>query len=118
MTRNSRVVRFLLNAQAVSAEVEPHHNLTQVLQQQFGLFGAREACGEGVCGCCTVLVNETPVAGCLYLAVSLEGKRISTVEHLDADGNLSVVQRAFIETGAFQCGYCTPGFVLMAHDLL
>jgi carbon-monoxide dehydrogenase small subunit len=65
-----------------------------------------------------VLVDETPVAGCLYIAVLLDGKRVTTVEHLDADGNLTIVQRAFIEAGAFQCGFCTPGFVLMAHELL
>lgn len=111
-------IRFILNDRPVSAQVEPHHSLTQVLRQQFGLFGARESCAEGVCGCCTVLVDDAPVAACLCLAVLLDGKRVSTVEHLDADGELSVVQRAFIEAGALQCGFCTPGFVLMAHDLL
>jgi carbon-monoxide dehydrogenase small subunit len=118
MTANLRTVRFTLNDRSVVADVEPHHSLTQILQQRFGLFGARESCAEGVCGCCTVLVDGAPVAGCLYLAILLDGKRVTTIEHLDADGNLTVVQRAFIETGAFQCGYCTPGFVLMAHDLL
>ena len=118
MTVNLRAIRFVLNGRSVTAEVEPHHSLAQILQQKFGLFGARESCGEGVCGCCTVLVDETPVAGCLYLAVLLDGRRVTTVEHLDADGTLTIVQRAFIEAGAFQCGFCTPGFVLMAHELL
>ena len=117
MTATSRTIRFLLNGRPVTAEVETHHTLVELLQQ-FGLFGARESCGEGVCGCCTVLVDEVAVAGCLSLAVLLEGKRVTTIEHLDAGGTLSDVQRAFIETGAFQCGYCTPGFVLMAHELL
>lgn len=116
-TAPSRVIRFVLNGRPVKAEVEMHHSLVHVLQQ-FGLFGARESCGEGVCGCCTVLVDETPVAACLSLAVLLEGKHVTTIEHLDADGELTFVQRAFIETGAFQCGFCTPGFVLMAHELL
>jgi carbon-monoxide dehydrogenase small subunit len=118
MTANLRTVRFSLNDRPVAADVEPHHSLTQILQQRFGLFGARESCAEGVCGCCTVLVDGAPNAGCLYLAILLDGKRVTTIEHLDADGNLTVVQRAFIEAGAFQCGFCTPGFVLMAHDLL
>lgn len=118
MTAKQRTIRFILNDRPVTAIVEPHHSLTQVLQQQFGLFGARESCAEGVCGCCTVLVDGTPIAGCLYLAVLLDGKRVTTIEHLDADGNLSVVQSAFIDAGAFQCGFCTPGFILMAHDLL
>jgi len=117
MIANSRVIRFVLNGRTTTAVVEPHHSTVHILQQ-FGLFGARESCGEGVCGCCTVLVDELPVAGCLYLAVALDGKRVTTIEHLDADGNLTGVQRAFIETSAFQCGFCTPGFVLMAHDLL
>jgi len=116
-TASSRVVRFVLNGHPVKAEVETHHTLVQILQQ-FGLFGARESCGEGVCGCCTVLINGTPVAGCLSLAILLDGKTVTTVEHLDADGRLTAVQQAFIDMGAFQCGFCTPGFVLMAHDLL
>jgi carbon-monoxide dehydrogenase small subunit len=117
MSLASRSIRFVLNGRPAIAEVQTHHSLVDVLQKH-GLFGARESCGEGVCGCCTVLVDEKPVAGCLYLAVLLDGKRVVTVEHLNADGNLTVVQRAFIETGAFQCGFCTPGFVLMAHELL
>ncbi len=117
MTANSRSIRFVLNGRPVAAEVEPHHSVVDILQQH-GLFGARESCGEGVCGCCTVLVDDKPVAGCLYLAVLLDEKRVATVEHLNADGGLTIVQRAFIETGAFQCGFCTPGFVLMAHELL
>ena len=117
MSTTSRSIRFVLNGRPVIAEVETHHSLIDILQQH-GLFGARESCGEGVCGCCTVLVDSKPVAGCLYLAVLLDGKNVATVEHLNADGSLTFVQRAFIETGAFQCGFCTPGFVLMAHELL
>jgi carbon-monoxide dehydrogenase small subunit len=117
MTATSRPIRFVLNGRSVKADVESYHTLVDLLPT-FGLFGARESCGEGVCGCCTVLVDGVAVMGCLSLAVLLDGKHVTTVEHLDADGNLSLVQRAFIETNAFQCGYCTPGFVLMAHELL
>lgn len=117
MSTTSRPIRFVLNGRPATAEVETHHSLIDILQRH-GLFGARESCGEGVCGCCTVLVDSKPVTGCLYLAVLLDGKTVVTVEHLNPDGGLTVVQRAFIEAGAFQCGFCTPGFVLMAHELL
>lgn len=113
----ARTINFTLNGQAVSTAIEPHHNLVELLQR-FDLFGARESCGQGLCGCCTVLVDGTAVSGCLYFAVWVDGKSVSTVEHLDADGTLSHVQQAFIDCGAFQCGFCTPGFVLMTHQLL
>lgn len=113
----ARIVNFTLNGQKVSTAVEPHHNLVELLQR-FDLFGARESCGQGLCGCCTVLVDDVAVSGCLYFAAWIDGKSVSTVEHLDADGSLSKVQQAFIDCAAFQCGYCTPGFVLMAHQLL
>ena len=78
--------------------------------QRFDLFGARESCGQGLCGCCTVLVDDKAVSGCLYFAIWVDGKSVTTVESLDADGALSNVQQAFIDAGAFQCGFCTPGF--------
>jgi aerobic carbon-monoxide dehydrogenase small subunit len=114
----ARTIHFTLNGRAVSAAVEPHHNLVELLQGQFALFGARESCGQGLCGCCTVLVDGKPVSGCLYLAVFVDGAEVVTVEHLGDAAALDPVQQAFIEAGAFQCGYCTPGFVLMAKALL
>ena len=114
----SRTIHFTLNGEKVAAEIAPHQNLIEVLQQRFDLFGARESCGQGLCGCCTVLVDDMAVSGCLYFAVWVDGKSVTTVESLDADGALSPVQQAFIDTGAFQCGYCTPGFILMSHQLL
>ncbi len=114
----TRTINFILNGRPVSAEVKPHHNVVELLQTQFALFGARESCGQGLCGCCTVLMDGRPVSGCLTLAVFLDGADLVTVEHLAAPGNLDPVQQAFIECGAFQCGYCTPGFVLMAKALL
>ena len=113
----ARTIRFTLNGRAVSVAIEPHHDLVELLHDQ-GLFGARESCGQGLCGCCTVLVDDVAVSGCLYLAVGVDGKNVVTVEHLDSDGALSPVKQAFIEAGAFQCGFCTPGFVLMTHQLL
>src|SRR5579864_6975386 len=104
-----REIRLTLNGHAVWATVEPHRNLVELLHE-LGLFGARESCGQGLCGCCTVLVDGTAVSGCLYPAVAVDGKQVTTVENLDANGELSPVQQAFIESGAFQCGFCTPGF--------
>jgi carbon-monoxide dehydrogenase small subunit len=114
---STRLINFTLNGQPVSSAIEPHRNLVELLQG-FDLFGARESCGQGLCGCCTVLVNGVAVSGCLYFAVWVDGKSVTTVESLDADGKLSPVQQAFIDAGAFQCGFCTPGFILMAHQLL
>ena len=112
-----QVINFTLNGEPVSTAIEPHRNLVELLQR-FDLLGARESCGQGLCGCCTVLVDDVAVSGCLYFGVWVDGKKVTTVEHLDADGSLSKVQQAFIDCGAFQCGFCTPGFVLMTHQLL
>ena len=114
----SRIIRFTLNGEAVSAETPTHWNVVELLQNRFGLFGARESCGQGLCGCCTVLVNGTSVSGCLYLAAFADGADIITVEGLSSGDRLHPVQEAFIEAGAFQCGFCTPGFVLMTTQLL
>jgi carbon-monoxide dehydrogenase small subunit len=110
-----RQIAFKLNGERVEAQVAPHETLVEVLRESFGLFGARESCGQGLCGCCTVLVNGTAVSGCLYLAMLCEGAEISTVEEGE---ELDAVQEAFIERAAFQCGFCTPGFVLMTRQLL
>ena len=114
----ARTITFKLNGAPVEADVKPHHNLVELLQTEFGLTGARESCGQGLCGCCTVLVNGRAVSACLYLAQFVDGAEVTTVESLDTPDKLSPVQEAFIETSAFQCGYCTPGFVLMVTQLL
>jgi aerobic carbon-monoxide dehydrogenase small subunit len=114
----ARTINFTLNGAAVSADVKPHHNLVEMLQGQFGLTGARESCGQGLCGCCTVLLNGRAVSGCLQLASLIDGAEVLTIEGLDAHGKLNAMQEAFVEAGAFQCGYCTPGFILMATQLL
>ena len=110
-----REIRFKLNGEAVSAQVAPHENLVEVLQENFGLYGARESCGQGMCGCCTVLVDGRAVSGCLYLGVLAENAEVQTIE---GGQELDAVQAAFIESGAFQCGFCTPGFILMTRQLL
>ncbi len=118
MSLASRTIRFTLNGAPVSAEVAPHHNLVEMLRQNFNLFGVRESCGQGLCGCCTVIVDGRAVSSCLYLASFADGAVVETVEGLGTGDTLDPVQEAFIEAGAFQCGFCTPGFVLMAKQLL
>ena len=113
-----QAISFRLNGEPVSAQVAPHHTIVEVLRSRFDLFGARESCAQGLCGCCTVLIDGRAVSGCLFLAAFADGAEVVTIEHLAADGQLSLVQEAFVECGAFQCGFCTPGFVLMAHALV
>jgi aerobic-type carbon monoxide dehydrogenase small subunit (CoxS/CutS family) len=113
-----KAIQFELNGRKVAAEVEPHWNVVEVLRNQFELTGARESCGQGLCGCCTVLVDGTSVSSCLYPAQFLDGTVVRTVEGLSEGTTLSPEQEAFLEAGAFQCGFCTPGFLLMTKELL
>ena len=113
-----RTVRFTLNGEPVSAQIAPYHTIVEMLREHFDLFGARESCAQGLCGCCTLLLDGRAVSGCLFLAAFADGAEVVTIEHLAADGKLSPLQEAFVECGAFQCGFCTPGFVLMAGELL
>jgi carbon-monoxide dehydrogenase small subunit len=114
----SRTIRFTLNGMPVTADVMPHETLVDMLTQRFELRGARESCGQGLCGCCTVIVDAQAVSGCLYLAWFLDGRTVETIESLETANGLDPVQQAFIEAGAFQCGFCTPGFILMVKQLL
>jgi aerobic carbon-monoxide dehydrogenase small subunit len=108
-------IHFRLNGEQVAAQVAPHETLVEVLREGFGLYGARESCGQGMCGCCTVLVDGRAVSGCLYLASLCDNAEVRTIE---GGAQLDAVQQAFVEAGAFQCGFCTPGFVLMTRQLL
>jgi carbon-monoxide dehydrogenase small subunit len=118
MSAEPRPIRFMLNGADVACTVAPHETLVDVLRDRFALYGPRESCGQGLCGCCTVVVNGDAVSGCLYLAAFADGAEITTVEGLGDSDALDPVQEAFIEAGAFQCGFCTPGFVLMTKQLL
>jgi len=113
-----RRIRFRLNGEWVEVDVEPNELLLNVLREKFGLTGAKYGCGIGECGACTVLVNGEPVLSCLTLAVDVDGKDVVTIEGLARDDELHVLQKAFLEHGAVQCGYCTPGFILTAKRLL
>lgn len=112
----TQTIDFTLNGKAVSAEIQGHWTLVDLLQQGFDLYGARQSCGQGLCGCCTVVLNGKPVSGCLFLAALADGATIETIENNEE--TLDPVQEAFIEAGAFQCGFCTPGFVLMTRQLI
>jgi carbon-monoxide dehydrogenase small subunit len=114
----ARTINFTLNGRKVAADVKPHHNLVELLQTQFALTGARETCGQGLCGCCTVIVDGRAVSSCLFLASFVDGADVVTIEGLDTPDKLHPVQEAFIEASAFQCGYCTPGFIMMTTQLL
>ena len=113
-----RRIRFTLNGEAVSASVMPHETIVDMLAGQFDLTGARESCGQGLCGCCTVHVDGKPVSGCLSLAAFLDGTKVLTIEGLADGDKLDAVQQAFIDASAFQCGFCTPGFIMMTRSLL
>jgi aerobic carbon-monoxide dehydrogenase small subunit len=102
-----------------TVDVEPRKSLLDTIREDLGLTGTHVGCEHGVCGACTVLLDDEPVRSCLLLAVQADGYRITTIEGIaPAPGELSIVQDAFCETHAMQCGYCTPAMVLAAHALL
>ena len=110
---------MILNVNGSRHEIqEGSRTLLEVLRDDLGLVGAKEGCSVGMCGACTVLVDGKPVSGCLMLAAQATGKEILTVEGLARDGKLHPIQQAFIDERAFQCAYCTPGFILSTVALL
>jgi carbon-monoxide dehydrogenase small subunit/isoquinoline 1-oxidoreductase alpha subunit/xanthine dehydrogenase YagT iron-sulfur-binding subunit len=111
-------VELRVNGVTATVEAATHHTLLEVLRNELKLFGAREACGIGMCGACTVLVDDKPISSCLLLAVLAEGHEIVTIEGLADGGDLHPIQQAFLDHSAFQCSYCTPGFILSAKALL
>jgi carbon-monoxide dehydrogenase small subunit len=111
-------IAFALNGNAVTVDTAPDRRVVDLLREDLGLTGTKEGCGSGECGACTVLVDGQTRLSCLMLAAQLEGRKVTTVEGLESDGQLHPVQRAFVEQGAVQCGFCTPGMVLTAADLL
>ena len=110
---------FTVNGRPVEVDVEPRRTLADALREDLGLTGTHLGCEHGVCGACTVLLDDEPVRACLLLAVQADGSRVLTVEGLAApDGSLHPLQRAFTEHHGLQCGFCTPGMLLSALDLL
>ena len=110
---------MILNVNGSKYEVQARtRTLLEVLRDELGLVGTKEGCGIGMCGACTILVDGKPVSGCLLLAEQVAGKEILTVEGLEKNRQLHPIQQAFIDERAFQCAYCTPGFILSAVALL
>ena len=107
-----------LNGEEVSIQIRADALLLDVLRDQLGLMGTKEACGQGECGACTVLLDGQPVTSCLVPALKAQGREVLTVEGLASGGELHPLQKAFIEHGAVQCGYCTPGMLMSAKALL
>ncbi len=111
-------ITFTLNGKPRTLTAEPDERVVNVLRESLGLTGTKEACGTGECGTCTILVDGVPKLACLMLAAQLEGRAITTIEGLSDEESLHPVQAAFVEAGAVQCGFCTPGMVLTATHLL
>lgn len=112
------VIRFVLNNKPIRQEFAPDRRVVDLLREDLGLTGTKEACGSGECGACTILVDGEARLSCLMLAAQLEGRSITTIEGLAEEGSLHPIQEAFIESGAVQCGFCTPGMILSAVDFL
>jgi aerobic-type carbon monoxide dehydrogenase small subunit (CoxS/CutS family) len=111
-------LQFSLNGRPTTVQTEPGRSLLSVLRAELGLTGTKYGCGEGLCGACTVQLDGREVRACVTPAASVAGRQVLTVEGLAAGGTLHPLQQAFIDHGAFQCGYCTPGMLMSAHALL
>jgi aerobic carbon-monoxide dehydrogenase small subunit len=111
-------ISFKVNGRSYIEEIDPTFRLIDVLREKLGLTGTKEGCGEGECGSCTIILDGAAVCSCLVLAPQIEGMEIYTVESLGEDGQLDLLQKAFIKNGAVQCGYCTPGMLMSAKALL
>ena len=112
-------ISFTLNGDAVTAEVPPSWTLLKTLREYFELTGAKEGCGAGECGACTVIVDGEAVNSCLYPVPEVEGKAVTTIEGIAGkDGTLHPLQQAFIENNGVQCGFCTSGMIMSAKSLL
>ena len=111
-------ITFSLNGRWLEVETPPDRRVVDLLREDLGLGGTKECCGSGECGACTILVDGESRLSCLMLAAQLEGRVILTIEGVAANGEFHVVQQAFVEHGAVQCGFCTPGMILATLDLL
>jgi len=112
------ILEITVNGERRELLVQPYQTLLETLREDLGLTGAKEGCGTGDCGCCTVILDGKPVTSCLVLALQADGKSIHTVEGLGDGESLDPIQAAFVRHGALQCGFCIPGAVVMARALL
>ena len=111
-------IQFNLNGNDVSVTADPNKRLVDFLREDMGMTSVKEGCGEGECGACTIIYNGKAVTSCLMLAGQADGSTIVTLEGVSENGQLNYIQQAFVDAGAVQCGYCTPGMVLSAKALL
>ena len=113
-----RTIRFTLNGRAAEIDVDPRRTLLWVIRSDLGLTGTKYGCGESHCGACTVLLDGRAVPSCILPASSVEGREVTTIEGLADGDELAPIQQAFLDHGALQCGFCTPGMILGAQALL
>lgn len=113
-----QLIRLIVNEEPYEVMIKPSETLLEVLKNKLGLTGAKHACDTGKCGACTVLIDGKPVRSCLTLAISVRDREITTIEGLAKGEELHPLQRAFIEHGAVQCGFCTPGMILFTKSFL
>ena len=113
-----KVLKLQVNGEEAEVLTEIHKTLLEVLREDLGLTGTKRGCDLGTCGACTVLIDGKPSLSCLTLAADVQGKKIMTIEGLSLDGELHPLQKAFVEKGAIQCGFCTPGMILTAKAFL
>ena len=111
-------LHLIINGEGVEALIDPATTLQQFLHGTLGMTGTKEGCGAGLCGCCTVMVDGMVVKSCLVLALQVRGKSVETIEGLAQEEVLDPVQKAFIENGAIQCGYCSAGMIMSSKALL
>ncbi len=115
---SKQLLTFHINGKACEAELDPSMRLVDALRDVFGLVGTKEGCGEGECGACTIIVDGNAVNSCLMLAGQAADSEIVTIEGLSPEGELNRLQQAFVDAGAVQCGFCTPGMIMSAKALL
>jgi carbon-monoxide dehydrogenase small subunit len=113
-----KLIKLTVNEREIEVAVEPNMTLTDLLRYELGLTGTKKGCETGDCGACTVLLDDLPVNSCLVLAVQADGAKVETIEGLETENGLHPLQDAFVEHGAIQCGFCSPGMVLSAKHLL
>jgi Aerobic-type carbon monoxide dehydrogenase, small subunit CoxS/CutS homologs len=118
METESRTIRFQINDRFIHMAVPVHRTLLELIRDDIGLTGTKEGCDEGECGACTVLMDGVAIHSCCTLAVHAEGTKIITIEGLQQEEELDLIQRAFVDVGAVQCGFCIPGMILSAKALL
>lgn len=116
--KHTASVQLEVNNEVYHLKIDPSETLLEVLRNHLKLTGTKKGCNQGECGACTVLIDGVPTSSCLVLALTVNKKKITTIEALDKNGELNILQQTFIRQGAIQCGFCTPGMLLVAKTLL